>query len=322
MHRSLTTTSLMFVLAVTLAACGTPTSPAVRGVTISVPGGAVFVGDEIQASAVVDYDAGADPSLAWVSTDNGVATVSSAGLITAVGEGMATITAFSVTDADKQDSVILTVDAHPLEDRTVLYYVDVSQGTDVAGSALTTAAADYGLVVTTAGNDADFLDEITNGYDLVVLMIQSVEPSVAMGNAVVAHVASGGYLAFATWTDAEAGDTIFAALQTSLTGEWNLTDLEILDQGLLAGLGDSALTVTNSTPHYVFSLGLIADEGAEALAHYTDGGGSVDAIVLGNEGRTAAIGFLADSIEPVDGETLYLNLFSKLMRHLADSESE
>ena len=71
-----------------------PTSQvAVTGVSVSPTSATLSVGDAQQLTANVSPNGASDTSVAWSSSNTSVATVSSSGLVTAVAEGTATITA-------------------------------------------------------------------------------------------------------------------------------------------------------------------------------------------------------------------------------------
>lgn len=81
---------------------------AVTSVTITPDTASVDVGDTTQLSATV-APGGASQAVMWHSSDLNVATVNSEGLVTGVGAGTATITAFSAADNTKSDTAAITV---------------------------------------------------------------------------------------------------------------------------------------------------------------------------------------------------------------------
>lgn len=83
---------------------------AVTSVTVDPATASINVGDTEQLSATV-APGGASQAVTWHSSDLLVATVNSAGLVTGVGAGTATITAFSVADGTKTDTAAITVSA-------------------------------------------------------------------------------------------------------------------------------------------------------------------------------------------------------------------
>ena len=81
---------------------------AVTSVTVDPATASINVGGTEQLSATV-APGGASQAVTWHSSDLLVATVNSAGLVTGVGAGTATITAFSVADGTKTDTAAITV---------------------------------------------------------------------------------------------------------------------------------------------------------------------------------------------------------------------
>ena len=88
----------------------TVTCPAITGVTLS-PTTATLTntGQTVQLSATVAPANACDASLIWTSSNTGVATVSSSGLVTAVANGTTTITAKSNSDNSKTATCAVTV---------------------------------------------------------------------------------------------------------------------------------------------------------------------------------------------------------------------
>ncbi|MCC6243427.1 MAG: Ig-like domain-containing protein [Gemmatimonadaceae bacterium] len=77
-------------------AAATIVAPTVRSITLAPATASVVAGATRQLVATLDADAGANTSVTWSSTNSTVATVSQAGLVTAVQPGTATIRATSV----------------------------------------------------------------------------------------------------------------------------------------------------------------------------------------------------------------------------------
>lgn len=307
-----------------LVACSTPAS--VTGVAVSIDRADLLVGDQAAATATVSAAGGASTDVTWSSSAPTVAAVDAAGQVVALQPGTAVITATSTFDTTKHGAVTVTV-THPLAGRTALYYVDTTaydtdfNPIDFVRSALDAAGAAYGLDLSSTQDEAEFLTGLGEQPDLVVVMIQGGSPSAALADALVAHVEAGGYLAFATWDDTVNSVSILATLEADLNGEENLVALSLDDGGLAAAFGAPTATLTNQGVGGwgVFSQGLTARPGATVLATFTDGGPDAAAVVLGNGGRTAAVGFLADSLLNSGGDAaaFYEELFSRLMYNLA-----
>jgi len=81
---------------------------AVASVAVTPSAPTVAIGATEQMAAAIT-PSGASQAVTWHSSDLGVATVNSKGLVTGVGAGSATITAYSVADPTKSDSQTVTV---------------------------------------------------------------------------------------------------------------------------------------------------------------------------------------------------------------------
>jgi hypothetical protein len=79
-------------------------------------------GDPVQLTVDVVVEGGASEEVAWASSDEDVATVSGGGVVQAVGEGAASITATSVADGSVGDSITVTARFGPFDDGAFLSY--------------------------------------------------------------------------------------------------------------------------------------------------------------------------------------------------------
>jgi uncharacterized protein YjdB len=91
----------------------TVTAPVVRSVTVTPSALALTVGGTGNAVATVDRDAPLAGTVTWASSATSVATVSTAGVISAVAAGNAVITATSTADPTKLAALAVTVSAIP-----------------------------------------------------------------------------------------------------------------------------------------------------------------------------------------------------------------
>ena len=87
----------------------TVTAPAVRSVTVSPPNAIMKPGDTQGFVANVDADAGVARTVTWTSSSETIATVTTAGVVTAVSPGAVTITATSTADASVAGAAAVTV---------------------------------------------------------------------------------------------------------------------------------------------------------------------------------------------------------------------
>ena len=97
---------------VVLTACTTTQpveTPAVSSVTIDQADQAIEVGASVPLSATVETVGGASVEVTWSSSDERVASVSGAGVVTALAVGEAIVTATSAFDERQGDSVTITV---------------------------------------------------------------------------------------------------------------------------------------------------------------------------------------------------------------------
>ncbi len=86
----------------------TPSAVAVTGVSITEGDQELEIGQTVQLTAVVEPGDANNKNVSWSSSDKAVATVSATGLVTAVAEGIATITV-TTEDGNMTDSITVTV---------------------------------------------------------------------------------------------------------------------------------------------------------------------------------------------------------------------
>lgn len=90
----------------------TPVTPTVSSVTVAPASATLDPNDTQQLTATVTVNpATADQTVTWTSSNTSVATVSTSGLVTAVAQGSATITATSNLDNTKSGTCAVTVNA-------------------------------------------------------------------------------------------------------------------------------------------------------------------------------------------------------------------
>ncbi len=107
--RFLAPTVAIVALLAMLAACTPPPSPAVVSVSIESDDFALEVGATKQLETNVTVKDGASKAVTWTSSEEAIATVSVAGLVTGVGVGTANITATSKADGTKKATVAVAV---------------------------------------------------------------------------------------------------------------------------------------------------------------------------------------------------------------------
>lgn len=93
---------------------------AVTGVVVTPATETIDLGATLTLTATVTALGGADASVTWASSNEAIAQVSGAGVVTAVSEGQATITATSVFNPEASGSAVITVvDARAINSVTV-----------------------------------------------------------------------------------------------------------------------------------------------------------------------------------------------------------
>src|SRR5689334_3315935 len=106
----------------------TPQGTVVHSVTVSPSAASINVGGTFTFAASVDADAGVtNRTVTWSSSDNSVATVSSAGVVTGVKAGTVSIKATSVADGSVSGAAALTVGAGPTTGTMSVQIVGVRQ---------------------------------------------------------------------------------------------------------------------------------------------------------------------------------------------------
>lgn len=113
MRQQLLRTLTLLLLAVGLAACGTPQVTGV--VSVEIPGGDREVphGATMVLGAIVTAGSGSSKAVTWQSSDAAVAAIDADGVLTALSAGSTTVTATSTADATKSDSIVVTVVVGP-----------------------------------------------------------------------------------------------------------------------------------------------------------------------------------------------------------------
>ena len=101
---------LTFALAFAFIACGEKTEDvAPTGISVKLSATEIVVGDTATARVTITPDNATDKTVTWSSDNEAVATVSSKGVVTGVGEGTAKITATSNAASNVTGSVTVTV---------------------------------------------------------------------------------------------------------------------------------------------------------------------------------------------------------------------
>ena len=107
--------------------------PAVQSLSISPNSLSLTQGKTAQLSVTVS-PSGASNEVTWSSSNDNVVTVSQAGLVTAVGEGTATVTVTSAVNSDKTASITVTVSAQQQNAQSAQAFLDSLGAIDAAQS--------------------------------------------------------------------------------------------------------------------------------------------------------------------------------------------
>lgn len=305
-----------FVVALIAACSSPPPVPTVDNVSVSGPTN-MFVGTTAQVTEEVEATPYANTAVIWTSSDTLVATVSTAGLVTALSDGDATITATSVFDDTKSGSLELRV-VSTLRDAKVLYFVDLTVGVDAALAALNAAAAAYDTVVVETDSDNFVADLAAEAPDLVVYLQQDGGFPVDHQPILLDWVDQGGALVFASWEYWSAPvQAQVSAMQAEYTDTENFEFMEIQRAALATGLASATIPITNPEGEWgTFSMGLSGVGAGKELAHFYHDSPVLTthaALVSGHDGRTMVLGFLSDTVEGADGARLLRNIFEYVL---------
>jgi len=143
-------------------------------------------------------------------------------------------------------------------------------------------------------------NELTaGGYDLAVVLFPNDSSEPAFVTALEGFVTDGGHVVFAEYSPTADIATLFDA---SYSGTSNLTTAD-LDPPLDAGITDPV--TLDGAGYGTYSNGLTVEDGGTSLCTFEN---DDSCFVLGNDGRTALLGFLGDTIPEADGQTFWENL--------------
>jgi hypothetical protein len=199
----------------------------------------------------------------------------------------------------------------PLQGATVLYYVDhVPDGeTDQIRAGLEALAAEDIIQLTVASSRPDLMAGLASNPDVVVHFNQNDEHSNGAWTELVNWVAAGNRLVLADW---QRNATILSALEAAPANGGNGGGLVFSDDRLTEGVQQPMPLSSDSWWDYAWPLAPTGN--GVSVCAFENGNGS-SCMVLGNGGRTAAVGFPADVMSASDGR----NLIRNLLRVVLDS---
>jgi hypothetical protein len=197
--------------------------------------------------------------------------------------------------------------ADPLEGATVLYFTDYVNGTDQILPGLQALAAENVIELTVADSRSDLIARLDDNPDVVVHFNQDDELQNAAWTPLVEWVEAGNRLILADW---QMNTTILGALEATGGNGSNGGGLVFSDDRLTDGVQQPMLLSDDLWYNYALPLAPLGD--GVSVCAFDNGNGS-SCMVLGNDGRTAAIGFLADVVQHSDAHALIRNLLRVLM---------
>lgn len=172
-----------FVLVALVVAACTPAAPtaSITGVAVTPETASLLVGETEQLSASLTGIVGVinDTSVAWTSDDESVATVDADGLVAAVAEGTATVTATSNFDDTKFGTATITVSLVPVDPDVTAVDIAVPASTDLGVTASTTV--DLDATVTAVGGASIALTWTTDNDAVATVDESGTVTSVAAG---------------------------------------------------------------------------------------------------------------------------------------------
>ena len=140
----------MLLAVLSLTACDLLTAPSVATTIMLSPSEVTFdgLGDDLRVNATVKDQHGnvmSNDTITWTASDRGIATVSSSGLVTAVGPGTSTVTA-SAGSASGTAAVTVTLLVATIElSSTALTFSTYGETAQLTATAKDAAGAAIGL---------------------------------------------------------------------------------------------------------------------------------------------------------------------------------
>jgi len=188
--------------------------------------------------------------------------------------------------------------------KDALVYVDYALASDKVVEGLNT----LGYATTLATSWPDFNTKLASGNFVLAVAFAQNFPASSQGFSIPiaqTFINAGGDMLFATWTSSDAA--IVNLFGASLSGHNNQSTVTITDPNLAAGITNP---FTLSNPGWgIFSTGLTASTGSEVLATFENGDA---AIVRANGGKTILLGYLSDTPNSEERQSIFENVVSIL----------
>lgn len=193
------------------------------------------------------------------------------------------------------------------EIRSVVYFSNNSQTTDQIVPALHALDAAGMIDLTVAETDKALVADLEQHPDVVIYFNVTAAPSGEHVAALSDWVGEGGRLILSDWTRQA---SLLATLDAEAGAMIDSTTASISDARIGQGIGAS-LAFANQGWADSFTWGLTPVDGGVEAATFGSGEACV---VLGNEERTAALGFYNDAVTPEAGAALIKNLLRVVLR--------
>ncbi|HYW33409.1 MAG TPA: Ig-like domain-containing protein [Gemmatimonas sp.] len=205
-------------------------APQIRSVTVTPTPVALFTGGTQALTAAVSADAGLATTVTWRTSNPTVATVSTAGVVTAISVGQSTVTAVSTADTTKRGTAAITVNSRPLTVSIVQRSVSLNPGTTAQLTA--NVAADPGVNTAVTWTSSTASVATVSGTGLV--------SGVAVGTTLITAVSQ---------FDATRRDTVTVSVVPRLANSWSAARLEgpLVDDVIsIAGFSATSAFAINS----------------------------------------------------------------------------
>jgi len=185
-----------------------------------------------------------------------------------------------------------------------LVYVDYALASDNVIEGLNA----LGYTTTLGTSWPDFNTKLESGNFVLAVAFAQNQPALSYGFSISiaqAFINAGGNMVFATWTSSDAA--IVNLFGASLSGHNNQSTVTITDPNLAAGI-TNPFTLLNPGWN-TFSTGLTALPESEVLATFENGDA---AIVRANGGKTILLGYLSDTPNSEERQSIFENVVSIL----------
>ena len=191
----------------------TPVTPTVSSITVSPANATLDINGTQQLTATVDASpASADKTVTWSTSNANVATVSTTGMVTAIAQGTATITATSNLDNTKSGTCAITVNAPaaPIEVESI----SIKTATTIAIGGSETLSVTYTPSDANTGKAITWTSDKTN---IATVDANGKVTGVAAGTAVITATSEKGKKATCTVTVQAVAVTGVSIAPTSVT---------------------------------------------------------------------------------------------------------